>query len=39
MSIKVASGGRERRSYAQFQEVHELPDLIQLQRQFLQLVY
>ena len=32
MSIKVASGGRERRSYAQFQEVHELPDLIQVQR-------
>ncbi len=32
MSIQVASGVRERRSYARIQEVHELPDLIEVQR-------
>ena len=32
MSIQVASGVRERRSYTQIHEVHELPDLIEVQR-------
>ncbi len=32
MSIQVASGGRERRSYARIQEVLELPNLIDVQR-------
>ncbi|HHW75121.1 MAG TPA: DNA-directed RNA polymerase subunit beta [Firmicutes bacterium] len=32
MSIQIASGARERRSYARIQEVHELPDLIEVQR-------